>query len=669
MNTEAGAEVDVAIVGGGPRAVSVVERLGARAMAGAPPLRVAIIDAVEVGAGATWRTDQSPLLLNNTYSGHTTIYPDESTALSGPLRTGHDLVAWATASDAPSGRPAWAAEEIAEILPWSYPSRRLQGVYYREQLDRCAASGRLTVSEYRGTAVDLVAEQDRRVVRLADGRSIAARTVVLAQGMVQSVRSRTTQGFVDAAEAHGLVYIEPGMPAERDWDAVPAGETVLVTGLGANFFDVVALLTEGRGGRFEPAGGPGPVPRLRYVASGREPHLVAGSRRGLPYRSKAAYPDGFPPPYRLRLATPEWFAQVATTPLQDFRTAIWPQLAREFAWAHLSTLLAHHQDALAEGLDEDALLRALAQAPLSGINAVVADAVTDTRRHLDVHRLDRPAPSTVFTPAAWQEWVARYLAEEQETINSPLTHPRNTVNRAMAVLRGSVQRLLTIGAIDGRSVVADVNGWFDALGLALASGPPPGRSAQVHALIEAGVLELLGEGTTVTVEDGLFVGRASGVAREPVRARAFIETRMSKGKIATTDDPLLRGLLGTGRARLHRLPTRDGAFAQDSSLDVTADGFHLLDAEGRADAQVIVLGIPAEGVQPNSAIGATPGVPSPLIAGADIAAAQVYAQAAPTAAAPSANRSTEPRRRAQDVSARIAACSRTASRQDHGPAD
>jgi hypothetical protein len=50
-------------------------------------------------------------------------------------------------------------------------------------------------------------------------------------------------------------------------------------------------------------------------------------------------------------------------------------------------------------------------------------------------------------------------------------------------------------------------------------------------------------------------------------------------------------------------------------------------AAGAVDAAVVVLGIPAQSTQPGSAIGATPGVPSPLLAGADVAARQIMARA------------------------------------------
>ncbi|RKN05965.1 FAD/NAD(P)-binding protein [Streptomyces radicis] len=621
---------DAVVVGGGPRAVAVVERLAARHRNAAPPVRVAVVDRVEVGAGATWRTDQSPLLLNNTYSAHTTIYTDASTPMTGPVTPGPDLIAWAREGGAPPDRPAWVADEAAELRPWSYPTRRIQGVYYREQLARAESTGRVAVTRVLGTAVDLAQDTEgTRTVTLADGRALSGRVVVLAQGMVQAKRSPRVRSLVTAAREAGLVYIEPGMPAERDWDLVPAGETALVAGLGANFFDVVALLTQGRGGRFEPAGDPARPARLRYRPRGREPHLVAGSRRGLPYRSKAAYPAGFPPRYEPRLATRAWFARTAAVPGQDFRRAVWPQLAREFAWAHLSTLFAHRPDALAPGADERRTLDRLRAAERDDeVDQVIATTVASPRLALSVARLDRPPAPGPVDPETWRTWVRDHVDDELDAMHAPLTHPRNAVNRAMAALRGPVRRLATHGALDGGSVVRDVDGWFNALGLALASGPPPHRTAQVLALIDAGVLELLGENSSVTFDDGAFVGRSAVRRNAPVRARAFVETRMSKGVVTHTDDPLLDTLLREGRARLHHWPSDHGPPVSSGTLDVTPDDFHLLDADGVADARVIVLGIPAEARQPGSAIGATPGTPSPLLAGADRAAAQVLAAAA-----------------------------------------
>src|SRR5690606_28198737 len=366
-----------------------------------------------------------------------------------------------------------------------------------------------------------------RTVRLADGRAFRARAVVLAQGMVQGRRTAQTEERVAAAERHGLVYIEPGMPAERDWDAVPEGEDTVVAGLGANFFDVVALLTAGRGGRF--VAGDSPFD-LTYLPSGREPRLLVGSRRGLPYRSKSWY-GGFPPRYTPRLATREWFAAAATVPDQDFARDIWPQLAREFVVAHLTVLLRHHPAAVPSLTDDDgelpaALLARIAGTGLADLDGLVRDVVVDPTRWLDVTRLDRPDVRGPLLEE-WRAWTRRWVAAEHESITRPFASPRSQVNRAMAVLRGQVAGLVRAGAVHPASVTRDVRGWFDALGLALASGPPPERTAQLLALVRAGVVELLGEGLTVTVEGGVFVARTQVVGREH-RVRAFVETRMSK---------------------------------------------------------------------------------------------------------------------------------------------
>src|SRR5699024_290833 len=71
--------------------------------------------------------------------------------------------------------------------------------------------------------------------------------------------------------------------------------------------------------------------------SGREPHLVVGSRRGVPYRSK---PDGGRAvrPFTARWATPAWFQTLAERSDVDFAAEVWPILSREFARVYLEAL-------------------------------------------------------------------------------------------------------------------------------------------------------------------------------------------------------------------------------------------------------------------------------------------------------------------------------------------
>lgn len=700
---------DAVIVGGGPRGVATVLRTVARlrtvsrpcadAASGTRadqdtdadpvgpvdgtgdrarrPLRLALVDARDVGAGATWLLDQPAAYLNNTQARATTIHPDDTTPMSGPPAPGPDLVAWARAVAERGTHSAgdWVVREAAMLAPESFPSRRLQGAYFRDQLDAAITSGLVEVEEVLGTAVDLEHEGADRVVVLADGRRLAAPTVVLAQGMVQSRPGAEVTALAEAAGRLSLRYVPPGMPAERDYTDLPAGQDVLVRGLGANFFDVIGQLVVEWGGRFEPAGsdaaghaepaGSDPTGRLRYRPSGREPRLVVGSRRCLPYRSK---PDGGMPtrPFTPRWATPAVFEDLAGQRGVDFRDQVWPLMAAEFARVYLEALSEHAPGAVDGGwlAELDALVERAADlgtasgpapgpdggesgppvgsAPvgrddvgagaqaLAAIDGVLTCAITDARWSWTIEELHHLTHGQAVTTAQWQQVVARLVEDELGSLSAPDTHPRAAVNGAMGSLRVQVAHLVAAGALAGQSLARDVLGWFDGDSLALASGPPAHRVRRVLALIEAGVIDLLGPGFAVTVDEaeGCFVA-TSPITGRTARSRVLLETRMSKGMVPATSDPLLQSLLATGGARIHTvdgIPTHSmEATGAVVSEDVTG-GHNLVGRDGTVDAGVVVLGIPAQSTQPGSAIGASPGVPSPLLAGADIAAKQILAR-------------------------------------------
>ncbi|HJG79573.1 MAG TPA: FAD/NAD(P)-binding protein [Brevibacterium senegalense] len=633
-------QYDAVFVGGGPRAVATIIRLAARqetADEGARtrPLRLVIVDALEVGSGATWLTTQPAAYLNNTTASATTLHPDESTPMSGPAAPGPDLVDWmqqvADAGTHPAGD--WVVEEARALRAQDFTSRRLQGVYYRDQLAAAIAAGGFEVDERVATVVGLESVEVEpfsgdglTAAVLADGTRLAAPTVVLAQGMVQSRPDDEVTQLTRFAQDQGLRYVPPGMPAERDFTGLPAGQTVLVRGLGANFFDVIGGLIDEWGGEFEPVADD-PHGRLRYVPSGREPHLVVGSRRGMPYRSK---PIPYLPQrdFTPRWATPDWFADLQTRTSLDFGVQVWPTIAKEIAHQYLEALSDWAPDAVT---GTDWLQQLEAATTADDVERVLADTVTDPRWSWLIADLRRPTRGRSITPQQWREFVDRLVEDELASMSEPARHPRAAVNRVMSVLRGSAHRLGAVGAVSGESIVRDLQGWFDADGLFLASGPPAVRVRRVLALIDAGVIDLLGPETVVDTDPQAGVFRAQSlVTGRSVEASVLVETRMSKGKVPHTDDPLLQSLLASGAARIHRVDGVQTDFIEATRATVAEaarTGHNLVASSGEVDESVVVLGIPASTTQPGSAIGATPGLPSPLLAGADVAAKQILLRA------------------------------------------
>ena len=675
-------QFDAVFVGGGPRTVATVIRMAARLghAAGAEtahsgrPLRLAIVDALEVGSGATWLTTQPAQYLNNTTASATTLYPDDSTPLSGPPSPGPDLVTWMRQVTEAGTHPAgdWVVEEARSLRALDFTSRRLQGVYYRDQLAAAISAGGFDVEEFVTTVHDLVPVEVEpfsgdplTAVVLTDGTRLAAPTVVLAQGMVQSLPDSEVTELARFAADHGLRYVPPGMPAERDFTGLPAGETVIVRGLGANFFDVIGGLTTEWGGTFEPIESD-PHGRLRYVPTGREPRLVAGSRRGMPYRTKPipyARQRSFTP----RWATPDWFEELSQRRGLDFAAEVWPALAKEIADQYLSALADWAPEAMAAASDEAAAsdgtgtsdeaassdrtgtsgpdgpwVADLEQARTAeDVERVLAAHVVDPRWSWLIADLRRPTRGRSVTADEWRSFVTTMVEDELASMSEPARHPRAAVNRVMSLLRGSAHRLGAVGAVAGASLVRDLQGWFDADGLFLASGPPSVRVRQVLALIDAGVVDLLGPETIVRTSTdadpggGRDAGRGrfraeSLISQRTVEASVLVETRMSKGRVPHTDDPLLRSLLDSGRARIHQVDGVPTDFIEATRAEVAEaakTGHNLVAASGEVDESVIVLGIPASTTQPGSAIGATPGVPSPLLAGADVAAKQILSRA------------------------------------------
>lgn len=226
----------------------------------------------------------------NTVASQVTMFTDASVSCAGPVRTGPSLYEWATRFVPAGHYPERVHAEAAALGPDSYPTRAFYGHYLRWVFDRLTryAPGLVEIEAHATTAVGLVDEGATQEVTLADGRVLTGLdSVVLALGHLDMPVSGEERALRDFAAAHGLRYVPPGNPADADLAAIPPGEVVALRGLGLNFFDHMALLTTGRGGRFT-----GDGDRLRYEPSGREPVLVAGSRRGVPYHARGENQKG-----------------------------------------------------------------------------------------------------------------------------------------------------------------------------------------------------------------------------------------------------------------------------------------------------------------------------------------------------------------------------------------
>lgn len=537
-------ELAVCVIGLGPRGLALLQRLVANSKV---PLRIHAVDPFPPG-GRVWRTDQSGQLLMNTVAAQVTVFPGE---------TGPSLHEWARHTVLFGQLGDFDPEiqaELRGINADTYASRRLAGHYLRWVFRRivAAAPDTVNVTHHATAAVALWDEPDgRQSVLLETGDRLSGMdAVALAIGHYPVTPAKPEQELAAFAIEHELTYILPANPADVDLSMVRPGEPTLLRGLGLCFFDYLALLTTGRGGRFVTRDGV-----LCYEPSGLEPRLYAGSPRGVPYQSRAVKQKNVHD--RLPLA-----AETASDS--------WPLIAKEVETAYYTAQLSLSKcDCVADRFrreflavpwrdrNEDAVLR------MFGFSA---------RQRWDWESLAQPCERLTFDdPAAFREWLIGYL--ESDVRSAPI----NSAMELLWDLRDGFDAPVS------RSHEHDLDPWYSPTNAFLSIGPPVQRVEQMLALIRAGILELIGPGLTVGTRPEIpaFAAESPQVAGSLRLVTAMIEARLHAADLSRAADPMLRWLANNGSGT--------------EGLAVSPRSFHMRHSNGTAHPRRFVFGLPSDG--------------------------------------------------------------------------
>lgn len=644
------AERRLAVVGAGPRGVMLLERILARLEGAAPDahprrLRIDVVDPYPPGPGRVWRTDQSELYLMNTPA----FFPT------------------ACAADNPGLRPSTAAQTFDQwrrvhpeaslgVRRHQYPARAVYGRYLRHLYKDVVAGLRarpevVEVVEHRAEATALHPRPDggaRLELRDADGAvsALDADAVVLCLGHQPAELSPGQNRMAAAARGRDeLHYQGPQIPSDVDWETVEAGADVLVRGMGLNAFDLLAQLTQGRGGVYRRTGD-GPGRALRYEPSGDEPRLHLMSRRGIPYLPKAEV-DAFVP----RGVTLSYLSDAAVDALAarhgalDLAEHLWPLLHRDVVRHYYATLVRAQPEILGGPVEARRFLGELVgQLEEAGRGAPVTSAHAEEllqryapgRRFLDILAYGSPFEDAVF---ASHEDYQRAVADlmEQACVEAALGEesPFMMAVGALHAGRLRIKAWIAEGRIAEASRIRDVQGWFEPLVEGLASGPPLWRVEQMLAVHRAGLLTWAGPAPVVEAEEHAFtahspqVGAQDSLEPAVVEGAWLVEAMMPPNRVQAAASPLVRQMLADGVAAAGTWEDEEGVRVPATGFDVTARPYRLRAADGTVHADVFVLGLQLSGVQWGTAIaaeaGADPAGRALFLADADAAAAAVLA--------------------------------------------
>nr|WP_206439279.1 FAD/NAD(P)-binding protein [Streptomyces scabichelini] len=566
------------VVGAGPRATGLLERIAANAPElwdGRRELHIHLVDPHPPGPGRIWRREQSPLLRMNSMAEDVTMFTDESSTIEGPVRPGPSLAEWAARFGNPHERggphdqgvspPPADPDVLAELRTLAgtdFPTRRAQSAYlnwvFRNALAELPPS--VTVEWHRTTATAVTGPPDgpQHVHLAGHATPLTADLVVLAQGHLGSAPTAEHHAHAAFARRHSRFHLPPDFSADADLSGLRPGEHVILRGFGLAFIDLMAMLTEGRGGtyRTEPDG------TLTYLPSGREPVIHVGSRRGVPYHSKTRYRLQGPRPPLPRHFGPEAVdALLAENRLLDLRRDVWPLMAKEIGFGHYHELFHAHPGRTAVPWPDFAAAYGQLDWYADDMADLVATAVPDPADRLDFEALDHPLDGLTFpTPDAFQDHLRGHIAQDVARREDPEFSADLGAFLALLSVYGQLPRLVASGRLTARSVADDLDGWWHGFFSFLASGPPGFRLRQLLALSRAGVVHFVGAGIRIGTDEatGTFTATSPTVPGRSVRATALIEAYLPGPSLARSEDPLLRGLY------------REGALAEE----VVADPVH-----------------------------------------------------------------------------------------------
>ncbi|WP_245802168.1 FAD/NAD(P)-binding protein [Corynebacterium pacaense] len=619
---------DIAIVGIGPRGISIIERIAA-ALRSAPAgnLTLHLIEDSEVGAGRIWRTDQTRTLCMNTYAGAVTLFTEPGSSVHAPVVEGPTQYEWIRMArgDAPDDIAPAAVElfeafppatslvedftpEIARSLPWSNPSRALYGAYLRWVLDVALAllPEWVEVVIHRSRAVGLRGEGDRDIITLDDATEVTADTTILAVGWQTPAPNAEEEELAEAVERHPeLVWVRPGNPVEQNAADIPEGAHVLVRGLGMGFFDIMALCTINRGGIFHED--PRTRSGLRYEPSGREPHFLISSRRGYPYLPKSEY-GSLPPAAKLsRLhAVIAELGSASPTPAGiDYDTQVWPAVARDAHEAFYTTLARVRPEAIITSLDQ--IVGVIDSTPVDGIPLALAAHSTEV---FDLHAWEHPLegvrePVEVLT-ARIASSLAVDIANAVEAWDSPL-------KSALWSISASRKPSSILGA-GGRFTYESRRNRFAAvmsIGQMVGSGPPLFRTRELLALVDAGFASFAGADPQLSVQDigdgAVWRITTPTTGEQPFQSTVLVDAWMHNPDARCPRDPLALSLEEAGRTRPFCHHTADGTAAPSGSPEVDPGTRRIVHADGGIDPRVHLIGIPTYAQMADTTISPMPG--------------------------------------------------------------
>lgn len=577
----------IAIIGAGPRGMLALERLISwqKNQPIDEKLEINIYDPYSIG-GRVWAVEQPHELIMNTAAQDITLFPDQSVVMSGPINMGPNLAQWCIdyATDYLTSKkyPEVFLKEVAQITANSYASRALFGIYmhwfYDEQLKR--TDNNIIINLIKEEVINVTKNDNIFNLNLVNDHTVSD-IVIASLGNLFNEPTSMELDLTDFAKANNLTYVRPNFANEVELDGITENNTVIVRGLGLNFFDLMVRLTYGVGGKFEPKENG----ELSYISSGKEPKIIAGSLHGLPNHSKGKKqkaPGEVYTPNFLNLATLRRYKKGTLS-----YTEFWTMLKNEMNYVYYSKLI---DQKYSEQINKEYFQLNFLQNPGLAIKnlKIANNDFTDWDEFI--------YPNEAKKADNFDSYIERFVETDfKEAAKGTKTGPLTSALEVLRDIRANIRFVIDNELLSKNDFVDNFLGQFLSINNLLSMGPPASRLKELHALLKSGIVKIFPGEMTVKTTNGKFIASSKSPNSVEYIGDALIEARIPKVSLSTTNSSLLNNLLKNNYVKNWKFKKENGEEFISGAVDFDSKTNQLIDSNDQIVSNFYFWGVPTEG--------------------------------------------------------------------------
>lgn len=606
----------VAIIGLGPRGLTVLERIVATMCEEFPSLGLSVHIFEPKGIGHGIHDPEQPVhLLLNTVASQITMFLDGTVCGGGPILPGPSFYEWVNAVRG-SGMLSGEEEEfltLSGISPNGYLPRSVFGHYLKWVFEYLVElkPANVEIALHPEQVMDMVPAGGSRFTIVTESKSaIVADYVFLTTGHSRARpaphEAGTSEKIARLSLRNPRLRFVPSLyPVHETMASIGSCDTVAIEGAGLAAIDAISELTINRGGRFVPGGAPG---RQTYVPGANEPRLIMYSRSGLLLSARAVNQKEVSEQYRARFLTRSAIdslraAKFATGGL-DFDKDLLPLLLLDMQHAYYAAAVRRQHGVL----EAYKFSNRFVVAGAAERERLVAAATAPEDRFCWDKLVDPIPPEAYASYADFKQWLIDFLRlDVASAYEGNLSNPLKAACDVLRDVRDNLRYAIDFAGLSQESHRCFMRNFVPVMNR-LAVGPPKARIEELLALVSAGVLEMfLGPSPSLTLDEACAVFRVeSTLLRDApsMPANVLVHGKVPMPSPHEDVSPLMANLLMRGLAR----PFRNGNF-HPGGIEV-ARTLNVVAKDGAKLNNVWALGTLAEGPKFYTYVVPRPGVNS-----------------------------------------------------------